>query len=183
VRLSGTRLPDDGGGECFMASAVPVPVAQPASAAAAHGGGTTSFERMASAVTHDMNNALSSLTGYCHVLRESIGGNARALSDLGGVEAAAERTAAIVRQLSALGLRQMVRPVTLDPARRIETREPILRGLLPQGVDLQITTVRAGCEISIDPDVFDEIVMILTMNAQNSMPDGGWLHVRTSAAP
>lgn len=182
LRLSGHKLPDDASGECFMASALRVPEA---AAATESSDATTGrrFERMASTVAHDLNNVLSAMAGYCHVLRDSIGRNDQALADLVGVEEAADRAAAIVRQLSAIGQRQILRPVTLNPATRIESREQVLRKLLPRGVDLQITSVRAGAEIAVDPDVFDEIVMILAINARKSMPDGGWLHVRTSAAP
>src|ERR1043166_3645215 len=77
LRVSGTRLRGSDKDSCFVISAWPMPTKAGASATKSSRSSASAFERMASTTAHDLNNVLSAMTGYCHIMRDSLLGNAQ----------------------------------------------------------------------------------------------------------
>ena len=61
-------------------------------------------------VAHDLNNVLAAIIGCADLLTIKLGGNDRALEEAREIQKAAERGAALVRELLAVGLARPAAP-------------------------------------------------------------------------
>jgi two-component system cell cycle sensor histidine kinase/response regulator CckA len=139
---------------------------------------TQAVERLAAAVAHDLNNVLSAVVGYCHLLREPLLTNRAALQDLMAIEQSSERAAAVVRQLLVFGQERRLEPQLLDVGDQINMLEPILRRVLPAGTALVVGQIEQTA-ILIDQSTFNEILLLL-LSARASGTDGGSVQIEAS---
>jgi two-component system, cell cycle sensor histidine kinase and response regulator CckA len=175
LRLSASTLPGDHAGQkSFLGTALhPGASADPQPY---HASRTQAVERLAAAVAHDLNNVLSAVIGYCHLLREPLLTNRLALQDLMAIEQSSERAAAVVRQLLVFGQERPLDPQLLDVAAQIDMLEPILRRVLPTGTALVVGHVDQA-RILIDQSSFNEILVLL-LSARASATEGGSVHIQ-----
>jgi two-component system cell cycle sensor histidine kinase/response regulator CckA len=140
--------------------------------------------RLAGGVAHDFNNLLTAILGnveMCKVdLPPELPGDHPARLDLQEVATAGERAAALTRQLLAFASRQMVAPVRLDLNALVADSLKMLQRLL--GDDIQIeTTLDVGAgTVEADAGQIQQLLMNLTLNARDAMPNGGRLHIETA---
>jgi two-component system, cell cycle sensor histidine kinase and response regulator CckA len=180
LRLSASTLPGDHAGQkCFLGTAL-----SPAAPADGHpypSSRTQAVERLAAAVAHDLNNVLSAVVGYCHLLREPLLTNRLALQDLMAIEQSSERAAAVVRQLLVFGRARNLDPQRLDVGDQITMLEPILRRVLPTGTTLVVGQIDQA-SILIDQNTFNEILLLL-LSARASASGGGSVHIQARRSP
>jgi CheY-like chemotaxis protein/signal transduction histidine kinase len=176
LRLSASTLPGDHAGrKCFLGTAL-----TPAAAADGHpyqASRTQAVERLAAAVAHDLNNVLSAVVGYCHLLREPLLANRLALQDLMAIEQSSERAAAVVRQLLVFGRERRLEPQMLDVGDQLDMLKPILQKVLPTGTALVVGHIDPT-RILIDQSSFNEI-LILLLSARASAT-GGSVHIQAT---
>jgi two-component system cell cycle sensor histidine kinase/response regulator CckA len=113
--------------------------------------------QLAGGVAHDFNNLLTVVLGNLQLLRlTSL--DAEQKESLASIEAAADRAAAITRQLLAIGRRQPSRPLALSMNDALRALTELLRRMVPEHVS--ISTVLAGNlpNISADPGQIDQVV-------------------------
>jgi two-component system, cell cycle sensor histidine kinase and response regulator CckA len=135
--------------------------------------------RLAGGLAHDFNNLLTAVIAHAeHAAAETAEPAVRAEMD--GVLAAAERGAALTRQLLAFGHRSKPSPEPVHPNQLLRAMEPMLRRLLRENVDLQLDLRPVGT-VMIDPGQLEQVVMNLVVNAHEAMPDGGCLRISTGA--
>jgi len=177
LRLSASMMPGEHGGQkCFVATAS-------ASISRDHpyqSLRTQAVERLAAAVAHDLNNVLSAVVGYCHLLRERLLADRVALQDLTAIEQSSERAAAVVRQLLVFGHERELVPQIIDVGEQLALLEPILRRVLPAGTTLHVGPI-AATRVFIDQSTFNEILLLL-LNARVSSSGGGTITIRTYPA-
>ena len=140
--------------------------------------------RLAGGVAHDFNNLLTAILGnveMCKVdLPPELPGDHPARLDLQEVATAGERAATLTRQLLAFASRQIVAPVRLDLNALVTDSLKMLRRLL--GDDIEIETrldVGAGT-VEADAGQIQQLLMNLTLNARDAMPNGGCLLIETA---
>ena len=135
--------------------------------------------RLAGGVAHDFNNLLTVIIGYTETLQldGNLGPEARA--DAREIRRAADRAAALTRQLLAYSRKQIlqVRPVNLN--RLVRGMWEMLQRLIGEHIRLSdwlqpdLATVRA------DPNQLEQVIMNLAVNARDAMPEGGTLTIST----
>ena len=134
--------------------------------------------QLAGGVAHDFNNLLTVVLGNLQLMRlTSL--DSEQQESLSSIEAAADRAAAITRQLLAIGRRQPSRPLALSMNDSLRALTDLLRRMVPEHV--AITTNLAGDlpNIIADPGQVDQVVLNLVANARDAMPDGGELVIET----
>jgi two-component system cell cycle sensor histidine kinase/response regulator CckA len=177
LRLSASVLPVGRSGlRCFLGTAL-VP-ARPAEGDPLETSRMHAVERLAAAVAHDLNNVLSAVVGYCHLLREPLRTHPQALQDLIAIEQSSDRAAAVVRQLLVFGRKRILEPEVLNVAVQLDLLEPILRRVLPAETTLVVQSVE-NARILIDHMAFNEI-LILLLSARNSMTESGDIHIQAT---
>jgi PAS domain S-box-containing protein len=140
--------------------------------------------RLAGGVAHDFNNLLTAILGYVEMckldLPSELPADHPARLDLDEVATAGQQAATITRQLLAFAGRQMVAPRRLDLSCLVADSTKMLQRLL--GDDIEIETAldpRAGI-VQADPGQIQQLLVNLTVNARDAMPNGGRLLIETS---
>jgi two-component system, cell cycle sensor histidine kinase and response regulator CckA len=136
--------------------------------------------RLAGGVAHDFNNLLTAIIGYTDLVKEKLEPADPIAHDIGEIRKAADRAAALTRQLLALSRKQFMSPEVLD-------LNTIVTGLLPMlprviGEHIETTTSLAADlrRVKADPSQMEQVVINLVLNARDAMPMGGHLAIETS---
>jgi PAS domain S-box-containing protein len=135
--------------------------------------------RLAGGVAHDFNNLLSVIFGHGALLAASPPSQERLRESVAEINRAAERAAALTRQLLAFGRRQMIEPKVLDLGTIVTESRHMLRRLIGEDVRLTLILSPGLSRVNIDPGQINQLLMNLAMNARDAMPQGGELTVET----
>jgi PAS domain S-box-containing protein len=138
--------------------------------------------RLAGGVAHDFNNLLGIITGYTDLAIADVGSQHPGYRRLAEIRKAAERAAALTRQLLAFSRRQVLQPRVLDLNQVLGEVEKMLRRLI--GEDIQLVTVFSEdlARVKADAGQMEQVIMNLAVNARDAMPHGGRLILETANA-
>ena len=138
--------------------------------------------RIAGAVAHDFNNLLTVIRGYGGLLDATLSANPEARLMIEELDNAAARAARLTQQLLAFGQRQVLSPRAMDLNRVVSGLEDLMRGTLGVSIELAIDLDDDLAPVRVDPTQIEQVLLTLTINARDSMPDGGRLRVETRNA-
>ncbi len=138
--------------------------------------------RLAGGVAHDFNNLLGVITGYNELLRRDLGPGHASQGRLEEVRKAAERAAALTRQLLAFSRKQVMQPSVLDPRALVANLETMLRRLIEESIELKTVLHPVAGRVKADPGQLEQVVMNLVVNARDAMPGGGRLRIEVKNA-
>jgi PAS domain S-box-containing protein len=135
--------------------------------------------RLAGGVAHDFNNLLTAIKSYSELLLSDMEESNPQRSDVSEINSAADRAAALTRQLLAFSRQQMLRPEVMDLNRVIAEMQGVLRPLAGRTIKLE-TRLSAIGHVSADPSQIERVILNLVMNARDAMPDGGSITIETA---
>ena len=135
----------------------------------------------ASKIAHDFNNLLNVINGYCEMILEDMDEDDSVREDIEKISEAGQSAAALTAQLQVLGQKpkQSSQKERLNLNEIIEDDSPMLAQLVGEDVHLIKELDSAVGVISTDPRELRQILMNLTANAKDAMPDGGSMTVTT----
>jgi PAS domain S-box-containing protein len=136
--------------------------------------------RLASGIAHDFNNLLTVITASAQLLLETQPEDHPDQPLLAEVVAAAERAAALTRQLLAFSRKQVLKAEVIDLNGLITDMDKMLRRVI--GEDIVLSTVRDenACLVKADRSQVEQVLLNLAVNGRDAMPDGGHLTIETS---
>jgi two-component system cell cycle sensor histidine kinase/response regulator CckA len=137
---------------------------------------------LAGGVAHEVNNMMSVALGFADFLLHDPTIPEDRLPDVREIIKAADRAAAVTRELLNFSRRAFHRPEVLDLNAVVRELEPMIRRLLGEGRQL---TVGLGSPYRVwaDRGQLEEVVVNLALNARDAMPSGGTLTITTADAP
>jgi len=138
-----------------------------------------SVGRLAGGVAHDFNNLLTVIGGVTDMVREELPADHPAQADLIEVSTAAERAAALTRQLLAFARRQILAPRVLDINALVQETAPLLHRLLGADIEVLLDLLPGPIPVRADPNQLQQVLVNLAVNARDAMPEGGLLRIRT----
>jgi PAS domain S-box-containing protein len=138
--------------------------------------------RLAGGIAHDFNNILTAITGYVDLLLEDLGTTDPRRQDAQEVRKAADRAAALTRQLLAFSRQQVMQPRVLDLNGLVTELEKMLQRVLGEDVGLATRLDPALGAVKADAGQLEQVVMNLAVNARDAMPQGGRLTIETTNA-
>ncbi|MGO9008872.1 MAG: response regulator [Bryobacteraceae bacterium] len=139
-----------------------------------------SIGRLAGGVAHDFNNLLTVINGYSQLLLRDLKAGDPLRGGIEEIHSAGERAAGLTRQLLAFSRKQVMSPRVLDLNRVVSEMQPMLARLLGEDVELCVELHAGAATICADRHQLEQVVMNLTVNARDSMPDGGELLIETA---
>jgi signal transduction histidine kinase/ActR/RegA family two-component response regulator len=133
---------------------------------------------LAGGIAHDFNNLLTVIIAGTSVADE-LCENESAKAELAQVLEAAERAAALTRQLLAMSRAQGLSLRPIDINELLEQLLTMLRRILPENVDVDLILGRGLPLALADRSQLDQVFMNLLINARDAMPDGGKVTIET----
>ena len=135
--------------------------------------------QLAGGMAHEANNQMSVVLGATSFILARTDISPPVRQDVEYIQQAAERTASITRQLLAFSRRQILKPRVVDLNAVVEHLEPVLRRTLTEQQKLVLRQSGDVMSIRADPLQLYQVLLNLTINARDAMPDGGSLTVET----
>ena len=131
--------------------------------------------RLAGGVAHDFNNLLTVIQGYVALLQET-----QPSDELDHVQSAADRAAALTRQLLAFSRQAVVKLENVDLNDVVARTAALIDRVIGEDVVMRLELGHGTWPIKADPGQLQQVLMNLAVNARDAMPDGGPLTVGTA---
>jgi PAS domain S-box-containing protein len=134
---------------------------------------------LAGGVAHEVNNMMSVILGFSEFLLRAPDMAEERLSEVRHIVRAAERTAAVTRQLLAFSRRAFHRPQVLQLGAAVHELEPVIRRLLGEERHLALGT-DVSPRVKVDKGQLEQVIVNLALNARDAMQAGGTLTITTA---
>jgi PAS domain S-box-containing protein len=141
-----------------------------------------SVGRLAGGVAHDFNNMLGVILGNTEMALDKVDPSDPLHDDLKDILAAAQRSAAITRQLLAFARKQTINPRVVDLNETVEGMLKMLRRLIGEDIDLAWLPGSGAWPVMIDPSQLDQILANLCVNARDAITGVGKITIETGNA-
>ena len=135
--------------------------------------------QLAAGVAHDFNNILTVIQGHATMQLAAATMEKHLADSFKQVSLAAERAAALTRQLLAFSRKQIVQPRVLNVNVVIRNLQDMLTRIIGEDIDLRFAFSEELPGVYADEANLEQIVMNLVVNARDAMPNGGRLEIRT----
>ncbi len=131
-------------------------------------------------VAHDFNNLLTVVLGSLEFVRDEQdqAGTNRKMIDLG--INAAERGAALTHRLLAFSRKQTLMPTAIDLNTLVAGMTDMLRCTLGERIEIRSRSSNGLWNCQADQSQLENALLNLTINARDTMPDGGALTIETA---
>jgi len=134
---------------------------------------------LASGISHDFNNILTTISGYAGLLQIKMSDPAlKVYAD--NIASACEKAANVTKGLLVFSRKQNVSQMPVDINEVIRKFETFLGRLLRDDIVLDIGLSEEKLTILANRDQMEQVIMNLATNARDAMPDGGTIYVATS---
>ena len=135
--------------------------------------------RLAGGVAHDFNNLLMIISGYANVIREQLDPEDKNRKNVDQVLKAADRAAALTKQLLAFSRKQILSPHIIDLNCVIDDSLKMIQRLIGEDIELNVSLGKPLWAIKADPGQIVQVLMNLCVNARDAMRNGGELAIAT----
>lgn len=135
--------------------------------------------QVASSIAHDFNNLLTLISGYTELLAMDVK-DERSAQLVRDIQTTASRASSLTAQLQSLGRTSVAESVVLDPNAALNANAEVLERVLGATIDVDWQLDQDARAIRTDADLFEQMVINLSMNARDAMEGGGTLTFRTA---
>ncbi len=135
--------------------------------------------RLAGGIAHDFNNLLAVIIGYGQMLARNVPDAHPDHRRVEQILRAADRAAALTRQLLAFSRKQVMALRVLEPSTVVADMQAMLTRLIGEDIAFALDA-RARGRVKADPGQLEQVVMNLVVNARDAMPTGGALKIATA---
>ncbi len=135
--------------------------------------------QLAGGVAHDFNNILMAITSYCELLGMKLTPEDTSQHYVEEALKAAERGASLTRRLLAFSRKQVLIPKVIDLNKTLADMHNMLKRLIGEDVILILRTEPQLGFAKADPSQIEQIIMNLSVNARDAMPQGGQMIIET----
>ena len=141
-----------------------------------------SIGTLAKGMAHDFNNMLQIIQGCTELTRNEL---QTIMPDkkwmhLDRLEATAEAASNLTKTLLTFARKSSDENIFIDLNERIQNILPIVMGLCGESIQLNLNLCQQPCFLKADRAIIDQILLNLSTNARDAMPEGGSLKITTS---
>jgi PAS domain S-box-containing protein len=135
---------------------------------------------LAGGVAHDFNNILTAILGYAHLAMMKLNNDDKLKQHMERIIESGQRAALLTQRLLAFSRKQTLNLQIVDVREIINHFEQLILRLLPENVELKLILFREPLQILADTTQIEQVLMNLSTNARDAMPEGGILEISTS---
>ncbi len=135
--------------------------------------------RLAGGVAHDFNNLLTVIKGHSELIVERAAPGESALMSGEQIRKAADRAAALTRQMLAFSRKQALQPKVLNVNALVDDLGKLLKRLMPEDIEVVFRADESLGRVRADAGQLEQVLMNLTVNARDAMQRGGTLTIET----
>jgi signal transduction histidine kinase/CheY-like chemotaxis protein len=141
-----------------------------------------SLGRLAGGVAHDFNNLLTVILSYGSKLLRGQAADDPMRQCAEKITEAAERCAALTRQLLTFSRKQVVTMRRIEMNACVQRMSVLLRRLIGENVELETVLAPNAGSIQADSSQIEQVLMNLVVNARDALPAGGRVTITTERA-
>jgi len=135
--------------------------------------------RLAGGVAHDLNNLLTPILLYAEMLLEEMTDEDERTASVQEIFEAGTRARNLVTQLLAFSRKQNLEYTLVDLNRTVRNFSRLLRRTIREDIQIVADPGPVDRYIRADEGQIEQVIMNLAVNAQDAMPSGGELTLRT----
>lgn len=137
--------------------------------------------RLAGGVAHDFNNLLTVINGLSLLMIDNIPDDKQEIkSNLQEILDAGNRAADLTKQLLSFSRKQIIQPKVLNLNILIQNMSKMLQRLIGEDIILNVIYFDKLANIFVDPNQIEQVILNLSINARDAMPQGGNLTIEVS---
>ncbi|HKV26316.1 MAG TPA: ATP-binding protein [Candidatus Acidoferrum sp.] len=133
--------------------------------------------RLAGGVAHDFNNLLTVIKGHGDLLQDKLAPDNPLYGSSGQIIKAAERATSLTRQLLAFCRMQVLEPKVVDLNALVSEMCKLVRRLVREDIAFAFHAGESLWRVKADPGQLEQVIINLTVNASDAMPEGGKLTI------
>ena len=139
-----------------------------------------SIGRLAGGIAHDLNNLLTPIIGCSELLKEDLKEDDTDNELIDGVLEAGLKARDLVGQLLAYGRRQTLEYSSIDLNDVVSGFHTLLRRTIREDIEIKLVLSDENPTIKADIGQIEQVMMNLSVNAQDAMASGGILTIETA---
>jgi PAS domain S-box-containing protein len=139
-----------------------------------------SLGRLSGGIAHDFNNLLAVIMAFASEVTQSLAPDHPCRPDMHKISEAAERAAALTRQLLIFSRLEPSQPETLNLNTIVSDIKRLLERTIGEDIEFLALTQEDLPPVTIDRSKIEQVIMNLVMNSRAAMPDGGRLRIETA---
>jgi PAS domain S-box-containing protein len=137
--------------------------------------------QLAGGIAHDFNNILTAIIGFGNLLKIEASNDDLLKSYVTHILNSAERAANLTQALLAFSRRQIISPKPVNLNKIIRGLENLLSRIIGEDIEFSTVFIDQDITVMVDSGQIEQVMMNLTTNARDAMPDGGSLIIKTEA--
>lgn len=137
--------------------------------------------QMAGGIAHDFNNILTAIIGYASIMQIRLPEDSPLKKNAEQIAVTAERGATLTQGLLAFSRKQTSNLVPVDLNEIIKRVHQLLLRLISEDIHLETNLDRQSMAIMADSSQIEQVLMNLSTNSRDAMPQGGSLVISTEA--
>jgi two-component system cell cycle sensor histidine kinase/response regulator CckA len=136
--------------------------------------------QLAAGLAHEFNNILTIIQGHASLLLDNPALDEDAIKSVTHISDGVERTAKLIKQMLAFSRKQVMQRRVLQLQETMGSISEMLGQLLGEHVILRVEMAPRLPPILADPEMLQQIIVNLVVNARDAMSSGGQLTIRAS---
>ena len=136
--------------------------------------------RLAGGVAHDFNNLLTVILSHIDFLSPQFASTTPVGQELSGIEAAAQRGAALTSQLLLFSRRKVGEAGIVNLNTVVQDVRKLLDRIIGENVKVKVSAQGTLWKVRADADQLAQVLLNLMVNARDAMPKGGEVSIETS---
>ena len=137
--------------------------------------------KLAGGIAHDFNNILTAIIGFGSLLKVKMPPDFPERDQVDQILAAAERGANLTKSLLTFSRKQMYdfAPTDLDEA--VSNVKTLIERIIGEDVTLNLSLAPEDLIVSANVGLLEQVLMNLSVNSRDAMPEGGTLSIETAS--
>lgn len=135
---------------------------------------------LAGGIAHDFNNLLTAIIGFSELAQSQLRAQDDAHRLIDKVLEASGQAEELVKQLLAFSRKQPIEPRIVDLNATISKLGRMLRRIIGERIELKTVLQPDLWYVKADPSQLEQVIVNLSVNARDAMPDGGKLTIETT---